>query len=110
VHELSIAESIVEAIRERLGSERALRVHLEVGRLACVEPDALRFSFELCARGTSVEGAVLEIADVPALGRCRACGAERVELPGPLPLCPCGSADVEILDGTRLLVRAVEVA
>ncbi len=110
VHELAIAESIVDAIQERIGGERAVRVFLEVGRLACVEPDAIRFCFELCARGTPVEGAALEIADVPARGRCAACGEEDVELPGPIPVCPCGSAGVEILEGAQLRVRAVEVA
>jgi hydrogenase nickel incorporation protein HypA/HybF len=110
VHELAIAESMVDAIRARIGSRRVRRVQVDVGRLSCVEPEAIRFCFDLCARGTTVEGASLEINDVPGRGRCSECGAADLELTGPLPLCRCGSACVEILDGTQLRIRAVEVA
>jgi hydrogenase nickel incorporation protein HypA/HybF len=109
MHELAIAEGVVEAIEERIGAARAVRVVLEVGRLTCVEPDAIRFCFELCAQGTALDGAALEIVEVPGRARCRACGADGVATEGPLPLCPCGSANLELLDGTQLLVRAVEV-
>jgi hydrogenase nickel incorporation protein HypA/HybF len=109
VHELSIAEGVVEAIRERTGDARIARVFLEIGKLTCVEPDAIRFCFELCARGTGAEGAALEIEEVPGKASCLACGAG-FEAEGAFPLCRCGSADVEVLGGDRMLVRAVEIA
>jgi hydrogenase nickel incorporation protein HypA/HybF len=61
VHELALAESVVRQITERLGDTRIVRVRLEVGRLAAVMPDALRFSFEVCTDGTRLQGAVLQI-------------------------------------------------
>jgi len=110
VHELGIAEGIVEAIRERTGDARVARVYLEIGRLSCVEPEAIRFCFELVAKGTGVEGAFLEIAETPGRARCRGCGDPDVALQGPIPLCRCGSADLEVLSGDRMSLVAVEIA
>ncbi len=110
MHELAIAEGVIDAVGQRVGRARVLRVVVRIGRLACVEPDALRFCFEECARGTGAEGAALEIVDVPARARCRTCGAEDVDVDPRIPLCPCGSADLEVRSGGELLLSAVEVA
>jgi hydrogenase nickel incorporation protein HypA/HybF len=109
VHELALTEQVVEMVRERLGERRVVRVRLEIGRLAAVMPDAVRFCFDVCCRGTSLEGARLEIDEVPGRGACRSCGAE-VQLADALPLCPCGSADLHVLDGDQLRIKEVEVA
>lgn len=110
MHELGIAEEIVQSVSERVPGERIVRIVLRVGRLACVEPAAIQFCFEACARGTRVEGAALEIVDVPARARCRSCGAEDVEVEPWIPLCRCGSADLDLVAGGELVVAAVEVA
>jgi hydrogenase nickel incorporation protein HypA/HybF len=109
MHELAIAESIVEAVGEHVGDARVTRVVLEVGALACVEPDAIRFCFSACAQGTAADGAALEIVEVPARARCRTCGAAEVPVDPRIPLCECGSADLDLVDGGQLRVRAVEV-
>jgi len=110
VHELSIAEGMVDAIRERTGDAPIARVFLQIGRLSCIEPGAIRFCFELCARGTGAERAVLEIEEIPGRASCGACGAEGFEVDGALPICRCGSADVKVISGDRMLVSAVEIA
>jgi hydrogenase nickel incorporation protein HypA/HybF len=109
VHELALSESVVEMVRERLGEARILRVRLRVGCLMAVVPEALRFSFEVCSRRTPLEGAALEIEEEAARGVCRSCGASFV-VASPLPLCSCGSADVELAGGDQLCIREVEVA
>lgn len=108
MHELALSEGIVQAVRERLGDQTVVRVRLEVGRLMAVVPEALQFCFEVCTRGTPLDGAELQIIEVPASGRCRSCGAT-VELPDALPLCGCGSADVAVTGGDALRVKDVEV-
>ncbi|HET7752959.1 MAG TPA: hydrogenase maturation nickel metallochaperone HypA [Anaeromyxobacteraceae bacterium] len=110
MHELSIAEGIVDAIRERTGDARVARVFLEIGKLSCIEPEAVRFCFELCARGTGVQGASLEIDEVAGRACCRGCGAQDVAIDGAIPLCACGSADLHVVAGDRMLVTAVELA
>lgn len=61
VHELALMESLVETVGEQAGAARVVVVRLEVGRGSCVAPDALRFCFDVCAQGTALEGATLEI-------------------------------------------------
>jgi hydrogenase nickel incorporation protein HypA/HybF len=110
VHELAIAEGVVRSVTERMPGARIVRVVLRIGTLACVEPAAMTFCFDAAAQGTPLEGAALEIVEVPARARCRSCGAGDVAVEPRIPLCPCGSADLELLEGDRLLVSAVEVA
>jgi hydrogenase nickel incorporation protein HypA/HybF len=109
MHELAITQSVVDAVTERTGSAPVAAVRVRVGRLAGVVPDAMRFCFELVTAGTPVEGAVLEIEQPEGRGRCRTCGEEFL-LPDLVLLCPCGSADVEVLAGRELAVASVVMA
>lgn len=108
MHELSLMESLVAAVCERLGDERVRTVRLEIGRLACVAPDALRFCFEVCAAATPLAGAQLEILPIDGRGRCRACGVEATleHLTAP---CSCGSFDLQLLAGDEIRLKEVEV-
>jgi hydrogenase nickel incorporation protein HypA/HybF len=106
MHELSITQSVVDAVTEWTGSAAVVSVRLRVGRLSGVVPDAMRFCFELVTAGTPLEGAVLEIERPDGRGSCRTCGAE-FPLPDPALLCHCGSADVAVLAGRELAVASV---
>ena len=61
MHELSIAESIVQAAGAHAGGRRVRRVQVKVGELARVAPAALAFAFDLAAEGTPLAGAALEV-------------------------------------------------
>jgi hydrogenase nickel incorporation protein HypA/HybF len=65
MHELAITESLVDCIRENVGDARVVRVVVEIGRASGVAQSAVRACFEVCARGTVVEGAELEIVEPP---------------------------------------------
>jgi hydrogenase nickel incorporation protein HypA/HybF len=109
MHELGITQEIVELVCERTRGAKVTRVVVEIGKLSAVLADAVRFCFELCAEGTDLEGAALEILEPPGRARCRACGGD-VILERPFGLCACGSSDLEWLSGEELRVREVEVA
>jgi hydrogenase nickel incorporation protein HypA/HybF len=109
VHELSIAQSLVDAVAEHTAGAPVVAVHVRVGRLSGVVPDAMRFCFELVTDGTPIAGARLEIEEPEGRGRCRACTTE-FHLPDLVLLCPCGSADVDVVAGRELAVTSVEVA
>jgi hydrogenase nickel incorporation protein HypA/HybF len=109
MHELSLAGSVLDTALRHAGDRRVVAVTLRVGHLRQVVPDALTFAFELVAKGTEAEGAELVMDEVPAAGRCRACGSES-ELPGfPLRCAACGGLDIELLRGEELLVDALEL-
>jgi hydrogenase nickel incorporation protein HypA/HybF len=108
MHELSIAEAIVAIAEEHAGGRRVAKVELKIGHLRQVVPSALTFAFELVTQGTSIEGAELEIEDVPARVACRTCKADNrlVEFPFACP--SCGSVDVDVRAGDELFVDALE--
>jgi hydrogenase nickel incorporation protein HypA/HybF len=106
MHELAITQSVVDAVTEQA---RVASVRVRVGRLAGVVPDAMRFCFELVTVGTPLEGAALEFDQPEGRGRCRTCGAD-FALDDPILLCPCGSADVEVVAGRELAVASVVLA
>ncbi|RMI28574.1 hydrogenase maturation nickel metallochaperone HypA/HybF [Nocardia stercoris] len=109
MHELAIAQGIVDGVVEHAGARRVHQVTVAVGALCAVVPDALRFAFELAAEGTVAEGAELIVEDVPARAACRSCGADFV-LRDPIPLCACGSADISVRSGLDLRISSMEVS
>jgi hydrogenase nickel incorporation protein HypA/HybF len=108
MHELSLACSIVDACAERAGKERVLRVTVEVGQLAAVMPDALRFCFDVCTQGTVLEGAELEILEIPGRAVCDDCGRSTA-LSAPYSLCVCGGS-LRIVGGRELRMKEMEIA
>ncbi|MDQ3463984.1 MAG: hydrogenase maturation nickel metallochaperone HypA [Actinomycetota bacterium] len=107
MHELSITESLVAAILERVEG-RIQTVTLMVGRLSGVVGESVRFCFDVCTQGTRLEGAALDIIDIPGRVRCLTCDVE-LELPDTILLCTCGSANVDIVGGQELRIKNVEV-
>jgi hydrogenase nickel incorporation protein HypA/HybF len=103
MHELSITRNIVAIVSERAHGATVARVTLEVGKLSAVIPDAIRFCFDVVAKGTVLEGAQLDVIEIPGRGRCRDCGND-FELRQLVERCSCGSADVERLAGEELTI------
>lgn len=108
MHELAVTQGVVDTILERI-DRKVTGVRLEIGRVSGILPDAVRFCFDVVCAGTPLEGAWLEIREPEARARCRSCAAEFAP-DGPVSLCACGSADVELLSGGELRITAVEVA
>lgn len=109
MHELAITQGIVEIVCENAHGARVRRVTVEIGRLSGVMPDAVRFCFDLCAEGTVLEGAELEIVEPRGRGRCRDCGRTR-DMDSFLDGCECGAVGLECIGGEELRVRQMEMA
>lgn len=108
MHELAVTQSVVDAIIEKTGDARVVAVRLEIGRLSGVVPDAVRFCFDVVCAGTTLEGARLDIERPRGRAHCHDC-ADEFDLDDPIPLCPCGSANVMVTAGMQLRIRSVEV-
>ena len=108
MHELGITEEIIDIVSRHAGTQKVHRVVLEIGKLSAVLPDAVRFCFDICAEGTVVEGAKLEIVETPGLACCRVCGCD-VVMERPIGRCRCGSTDLEWRSGDELRIREMEV-
>jgi hydrogenase nickel incorporation protein HypA/HybF len=68
VHEIGIAQGLVQtatASAVAAGMARVRRLGVELGAASALSPEALAFALEVVARGTPIEGAQLEVTDVP---------------------------------------------
>lgn len=112
MHEMSLALSIVEQTREaaaREGAARILEVEIEVGSLAGVLADSLRFCLESVGPTGGLAGTIFRINEVGATGTCRVCAAT-FPADSFLVLCPsCGSEDVSLNGGRELKIRSLTI-
>ncbi len=112
MHEMSLAEGVLQLIEDaaqREGFTRVTGVWLEIGQLAAVEPEALRFCFDAVTRSSVAEGAKLEIVDLHGQGWCLKC-CVTVPMSESLGACPqCGSHQVQVTGGTEMRVKELEV-
>jgi hydrogenase nickel incorporation protein HypA/HybF len=111
MHEMSIAQSLLEIILQESQTHQVMRVlsvALQVGELSAVETESLRFCFELVCQGTLVEGARLEIERVPVTCRCRDCNHEFTVEDLWFACHSCGSKDLDILSGKELRIESFE--
>lgn len=109
MHELGITRNLVAICAEHARGAKVQRVTLVVGKLSSILPESIRFCFDICARGTVLEGAALEIEEPPGVGRCRVCQAQ-VALCASGGRCACGSRDLQVISGEELKIRDMEVA
>ncbi len=109
MHELSIAQGVVDICQQHAGGRRVLAVTLEIGTLSGVVPDALEFCFEASTSGTLLEGARLDIERVAATGYCRDCDRTH-PISAYFDPCPaCGTFPLEVRSGEELRVKDLEV-
>jgi hydrogenase nickel incorporation protein HypA/HybF len=112
MHEMSLAEGVLQAIADSARANRFARVRrvwLEIGELAGVEPEALRFCFDAVTRGSMAEGAALDIVSTPGTAWCMDC-ARTVALPALDAACPgCGGWLLQVNGGRELRVKELEV-
>lgn len=112
MHELSLMEGVLGIVHDaqiQHGFRRATRIVLEIGELAGVEREVLDFCWEVAAKGTSAEGAVLELVLVPAMAWCGNCARE-VAVASRMDLCPhCGNVPERITQGLDLAVKTLDV-
>lgn len=76
MHEFTFASSIHDAlldIAKQQGSSRVLEVHLKIGKLRALSIDQVKFSYDVLAKGTILEGSRLTVQESPGTVRCPAC-------------------------------------
>lgn len=110
MHELSIAESMLETVGERCrerGLSRLRSISLRVGLLSAVDSEALQFAFEALTEGGPYDGAQLRIERTFPLANCD-CGRS-FPVEELLYACPgCGAVSVRLSGGDELDIIQIE--
>jgi hydrogenase nickel incorporation protein HypA/HybF len=115
MHEFSLVVSmleVAEAAARADGASRIDTIHLEIGALAGVVPDALDFAFAGARQGTMAEDARLEVTYLPAIAYCTACRQEfELDNRFGIAMCPtCDTPSADLRQGRELQVSHLEVA
>ena len=112
MHELALAESIVNAVKKAVENRpdvKVLQVRVRIGELTDIVPDSLQFGFESLIAETSFAGASLEIERVPIYGKCGNCGHE-FTVEEFVFICPeCFSTDIDMIRGDELEIVDIEI-
>src|SRR4051812_4050870 len=100
MRELSLCGAIAEIVSRRAGDRRVEVVHLQIGQLRQVVPDALTFCWSMLTENTDLDGSTLDVDRVPAVLICHACGT-RNGLPDPpvFACATCAGLDVAVEAG-----------
>lgn len=112
MHELSIAQALVEQLDQIAASEDATVIAaltIEIGSLSGCDPEALKLAFPLAAGSSIAAGAALTIKLTRASATCRACRTTFTP-DSPFFVCEtCGSMEIDVEGGRDLLIRSVEL-
>jgi hydrogenase nickel incorporation protein HypA/HybF len=112
MHEMSLAEGVLQVIEDaalKQGFSRVRTVWLEIGQLAAVEVEAMRFCFDAVTRGSIAEGSRLEFIATPGSAWCMQCSGS-VTVQALYDPCPkCGSHQLQVTGGSEMRVKELEV-
>jgi hydrogenase nickel incorporation protein HypA/HybF len=110
MHEMAVAQSLVELIAQEAESRHAkpIRAKMSCGELNAINDEALTFAFEAIAAGTLCEGTKLEVEHKPLQAKCKTCDRTfAVDFAD--AKCPdCGGDDFDLLPDAPLLVEQIE--
>jgi hydrogenase nickel incorporation protein HypA/HybF len=112
VHELAVAQALVEQVEAVIGQHRAsgaTSIRVRIGPLAGVVPELLASAFPLAAAGSRMEHAELDLVSSPIKVRCRTCGAETEAAMNRLVCGACGDWHTQVVSGDELLLDSVEL-
>jgi hydrogenase nickel incorporation protein HypA/HybF len=112
MHELSLAESILDAVRKELAAypgATPVRVGVKVGAMAAVDIEALRFCFDIAVNGTGWDRLKLDARVIPGEVNCLACGHKMLAESTVLDCELCHSAQTVMHGSDELDIDALEI-
>ena len=112
MHELSIAQSILESVTKEVENRKLKNVTLialKIGALTDIVPDSLEFGFDALKKDTVLNKTNLEIEIIPMKGTCLDC-KNKFEVMEFVFVCPaCSSSNIKTEHGTELDIAYIEV-
>jgi hydrogenase nickel incorporation protein HypA/HybF len=112
MHEMSLCEGILEVLEseaEKQQFSQVKKVWLEIGELSCVEPDAMRFCYDMVVKDSIAAGSELIIIPISGLGRCDQCAHTMPVQSRFDPCTECGAYQLTIVTGDEMKIKELEV-
>lgn len=111
MHEVSLCRSLAAAVTRAAGDRRVEAIHVDVGQLRQVVPEAMMHAWGFVVRNTALDGAVLNLSSIPAVlvcEECKACAELGPELG--FDCHSCGSARTHLSSGEEFILTAIDVS
>ena len=112
MHELSVAQNIIEIVTvhaSKVKAKRVCEIVLDIGAISGVIPENLEFAWEIATKNTVAENSVLKINFIPAKALCLDCKKE-FKVDDIYTMCEfCGSLKFDIIQGKELKVKSIIV-
>lgn len=112
MHEIEIANSILEAVRAEVALHTGrvpVKVGVRIGEFAAIDPEALRFGFEALARGTEMESLQLEVEQCPVRYSCSPCNLDFAATQFDSRCPKCGNEGAQLVSGDQLELAYLEM-
>lgn len=112
MHEISIAESIIEIAEQQARAQNARSIQiikLRLGEFTTIVREALELAFEIARQGTLADHACLEIETVSTVVRCAVCDKATQPVAGICLICAVCGFPMEIISGEELQIEYIEV-
>jgi hydrogenase nickel incorporation protein HypA/HybF len=112
MHEISIAQSILDSVRTealRFPGKHIEKIGVRIGALAGVDPDSLSFCFGILVKDSDLEPLELDINFLPRQHQCQVCD-EFFPASYEDSACPsCGATESTFVSGDELEIAYLEV-
>ena len=119
MHEYSMAVGILNTVIDTAEANNAIEVTemvIEIGKLAMLNPEQLKFMLGALCQDTIAENAKITIEDIDVEIKCHNCGFEGIGILDdsdhymPMIFCPeCESHRVEVINGRDINVKNISV-
>lgn len=112
MHEMGIANSVLEAVRTEMGRNPGTypsKIGVRIGEMAAIDQDALRFCFEAMILDTDLAALELAIEFCPRRHRCLRCADEFIVRDYATQCPKCASLDTTCIGGDELELAYLEV-
>ncbi len=105
---MSFAQSLIDnvvRIAEEKGAKKVSKVVVEIGKLLMLNPEQLKFCYEVVSKGTIAENSELELIEVKPIIKCSICGKE---YDTPFAICDCGGV-LTVEGGKDAVIKKIEM-
>ncbi|MEE9964998.1 MAG: hydrogenase maturation nickel metallochaperone HypA [Propionicimonas sp.] len=111
MHEVSLCRALAVSVTRASQGRRVEAVHVDVGQLRQIVPEAMAHAWVFVVRKTALDGAELHLNPIPAVLACDDCAAQ-------IPLGPelgfachaCGSPNTHLVSGEEFTLTAIDVS
>ncbi len=118
MHEFTVASMIVERVRveaSKHGAKKVRKVEVKLGELTLVNPEQLKFNYEVLSQDPLLKGSELIVKVVSGEVSCRECGFHGKpryrDDPSlhlfPMFSCPICESPVEVVKGREIVISRI---